>query len=76
MLIYTVRFKEYIKKKEGNQLVINATQQKYAKSLQKVNITAIVKPVIGASNLFNRWIIEIRRFNNVAQQTDKRFLGL
>ena len=37
-LIILFRLKEYMKKKENNKLVINQTQQKYAKSLQKVRI--------------------------------------
>jgi hypothetical protein len=35
------RLKEYMKKKETGQLVINTTQQKYAKSLQRVSYILI-----------------------------------
>ncbi len=48
------RLKEYMKKKENNKLVINQTQQKYAKSLQRVRPYSSIRNT-GSLNILKRW---------------------
>ncbi len=53
------RMKDYMNKKDRNLLGINLSQQRFAKSLQRVRLA--LQRSLGSSNFLERWLLEIRR---------------